>query len=128
MDLGISGRTALVLGASRGIGRGIAIALAREGVRVAVASRSRERLTEAVAAIEGDAVSFEADTSDLDRLTALPGEVESALGPVDILVANTGGPPLGGALDNPRDEWEQAYRSLVLAPRTLIEAALPGHA
>lgn len=126
MDLGISGRTALVLGASRGIGRAIAVALAREGVRVAVASRSRERLADAVAAIEGEATPFEADTSDLDRLAALPGEVESTLGPVDILVPNTGGPPPGGALDNPRDEWEQAYRSLVLAPRTLVEAALPG--
>ena len=126
MDLGIFGRTALVLGASRGIGRGIAVALAREGVRVALASRSRERLEETVAEIEGKAVSFEADTSDLDRLAALPGEVESELGPVDILVTNTGGPPLGGALDNPRDEWELAYRSLVLAPRTLVEAALPG--
>jgi 3-oxoacyl-[acyl-carrier protein] reductase len=126
VDLGISGRTALVLGASRGIGRGIAVALAREGVRVALASRSRERLEETVAEIEGKAVSFEADTSDLDRLAALPGEVESELGPVDILVTNTGGPPLGGALDNPRDEWELAYRSLVLAPRTLVEAALPG--
>ncbi|MGH2964674.1 MAG: SDR family oxidoreductase [Solirubrobacterales bacterium] len=126
MDLGISGRTALVLGASRGIGRGIAAALAREGVRVALASRSRERLEKTVAEIEGKAVSFEADTSDLDRLAALPGEVESELGPVDILVTNTGGPPLGGALDNPRDEWELAYRSLVLAPRTLVEAALPG--
>jgi 3-oxoacyl-[acyl-carrier protein] reductase len=126
VDLGISGRTALVLGASRGIGRGIAVALAREGVGVALASRSRERLEETVAEIEGKAVSFEADTSDLDRLAALTGEVESELGPVDILVTNTGGPPLGGALDNPRDEWELAYRSLVLAPRTLVEAALPG--
>jgi 3-oxoacyl-[acyl-carrier protein] reductase len=125
VDLGISGRTALVLGASRGIGRAIAVALAREGVRVAVASRSQERLADAVAAIEGEAVSFEADTSDLNRLAALPGEVESTLGPVDILIPNTGGPPPGGALDNPRDEWERAYRSLVLAPRTLVEAALP---
>jgi 3-oxoacyl-[acyl-carrier protein] reductase len=114
------------MGASRGIGRGIAASLAREGVRVALASRSRERLADAVTAIEGETVLFEADTSDLDRLAALPGEVESTLGPVDILVTNTGGPPLGGALDNPRDEWELAYRSLVLAPRTLVEAALPG--
>jgi 3-oxoacyl-[acyl-carrier protein] reductase len=126
VDLGISGRTALVLGASRGIGRGIAAALAREGVRTALASRSRERLEEAAAGIEGEVVSFEADTSDLDRLAELPGEVEATLGPVDILVTNTGGPPLGGALDNPRGEWELAYRSLVLAPRTLVAAALPG--
>ncbi len=115
-----------MIGASRGIGRGIAAALAGEGGRVAIASRSRERLDQAAAEIRGEVVAFEADTSDLDRMAALPGEVESALGPVEILVANTGGPPLGGALDNPREEWEEAYRSLVLAPRTLVEAVLPG--
>src|SRR4051794_24907359 len=126
MDLGIGGRTALVLGASRGIGRGIAAALAREGARVGMASRSRERVAEAADEIEGEAVAFEADTEDLERLASLPGEVEGELGPVDILVTNTGGPPLGGALDNPMEEWERAYRSLVLAPRVLAEAAMPG--
>jgi 3-oxoacyl-[acyl-carrier protein] reductase len=125
VDLGISGRTALVLGASRGIGRGIAAAMAREGAKVALASRSRERLEEAAAEIDGETAVFEADASDLDRVTELPGEVASALGPVEMLVTNTGGPPPGGALDNPREEWEQAYRSLVLGPRVLVEAALP---
>jgi 3-oxoacyl-[acyl-carrier protein] reductase len=125
MDLGISGRTALVMGASRGIGRGIAAALAREGARIALCSRSRERLAEAAAEIGGETAVLQADASDLDRLVELPGEAAEALGPLEILVTNTGGPPLGGALDNPRDEWEEAYRSLVLAPRILAEAALP---
>jgi 3-oxoacyl-[acyl-carrier protein] reductase len=48
------------------------------------------------------------------------------LGAVEILAANTGGPPLGGALDHGREEWDAAYRSLVLAPKVLIEAVLPG--
>jgi 3-oxoacyl-[acyl-carrier protein] reductase len=126
MDLGISGKTALVMGASRGIGRGIAAALAAEGVRVAMASRSRERVQRAAAGIEGQTAPFEADSGDLERLAALPGEIAAALGPVDILVTNTGGPPPGGALDNPVEDWEAAYRSLVLAPRILIEAVLPG--
>jgi 3-oxoacyl-[acyl-carrier protein] reductase len=126
MELGIEGRTALVTGASQGIGRGCAAALAREGARVALASRSRERLDEAAAGIDGETVVFEADSEDLDRLAALPGEVADALGPVDILVANTGGPPFGGALDHGIDAWEAAYRSLVLAPRVLIEAVVPG--
>jgi 3-oxoacyl-[acyl-carrier protein] reductase len=126
MDLGIAGRTALVMAASSGIGRGIAGALAREGARVAIASRSRERLGGAAREIEGEVVPFVADTADLERLARLPGEVEARLGLVEILVANTGGPPLGGALDNSLDEWEEAYRSLVLAPRVLIEAVLPG--
>ena len=126
MDLGIDGRVALVLGASRGIGRGIATALAREGARVAIASRSAGDLERAASEIEGETRPFEADTDDLERLTALPGDVEDALGPVEILVTNTGGPPPGGALDHGADEWEAAYRSLVLAPRFLVEAVAPG--
>ncbi len=126
MDLGLKGRTALVMAASKGIGRGVAIALAREGARVAIASRSEDELREAAAAIEGEVRPFAADTDDLERLKALTAEVAEALGPIEILVTNTGGPPPGGALDNPRQEWEAAYRSLVLAPRTLIESVLPG--
>jgi 3-oxoacyl-[acyl-carrier protein] reductase len=126
MDLDISGRTALVMGASRGLGRAVAAALAREGARVAMASRSREALEQAAAEIEGETVVMEADAADLDRLADLASEVEQALGPIEILVTNTGGPPFGGALDNELNEWEQAYKSLVLAPRVLIEAVLPG--
>jgi 3-oxoacyl-[acyl-carrier protein] reductase len=114
------------MAASRGIGRGIAGALAREGARVAISSRSEEALRAAAGEIDADVHSFEADTEDLDRLRRLPGEVAEALGPVEILVANTGGPPGGGALENSLEEWETAFRSLVLAPRVLIEEVLPG--
>jgi 3-oxoacyl-[acyl-carrier protein] reductase len=126
MDLGLDGRTALVMGASRGIGRGIAAALAREGARVAIASRSQEKLDGAAAAIDGEVTPFVADSSDLERLSALADEVATGLGPIEILIANTGGPPFGGALDQGIDEWERAYRSLVLAPVTLAEAVVPG--
>jgi 3-oxoacyl-[acyl-carrier protein] reductase len=124
MELGLEGRVALVMGASRGIGRGIAAVLAREGARVAIASRSAEAIEEA--AREIGATGFVADASDAERMASLPGEVVSALGPVEILVANTGGPPLGGALDHDLEEWERAYRSLVLAPRVLADAVIPG--
>lgn len=126
MDLRIEGKTALVMGASKGIGLGIAAALAGEGVRVAMASRSRERVEAAAKEIEGDTTAFEADTDDLDWLAALPDEVASRVGPVEILITNTGGPPLGGALDHEREVWEEAYRSLVLAPLVLADAVLPG--
>jgi len=126
MDLRIEGKTALVMGASKGIGLAIAAALAGEGVRVAMASRSRERVEAAAKEIEGDTTAFEADTDELDRLAALPDEVVSRVGPVEILITNTGGPPLGGALDHEREVWEKAYRSLVLAPLVLADAVLPG--
>ena len=126
MDLGLEGKVALVMGASKGIGCGIAAALAREGAQVALASRSQERLDAAVAEIGERATAFVADTTDLDRLARLPLEVAEALGSVDILVTNTGGPPPCGALDHGFEEWEQAYRSLVLAPRVLAGAVVPG--
>lgn len=125
MDLGLGGRVALVMGGSAGIGRGVAAALAREGARVAIASRSEERLEAAAAEIEGEVATFVADTVDSERLARLPLEVVEAIGPVDILVANSGGPPLGGALDHGAEEWEDAYRSLVLAPRILAGAVVP---
>jgi 3-oxoacyl-[acyl-carrier protein] reductase len=126
MDLGLDGRVALVMGASRGLGRGIAAALVREGARVAIASRSLERLEEAAAEIGEAAMPFVADASDPEQLAALPDAVAAALGRVEVLVLNTGGPPLGGALDHELEDWERAYRSLVLAPRVLAGAVVPG--
>jgi 3-oxoacyl-[acyl-carrier protein] reductase len=126
MDLGIKGRTALVLGASRGIGHGIAAALAREGAKVAIASRTPEALVKAAAEIDGEVRAFGAETGNLEHLAGVPAEVEKELGPIEILVTNTGGPAPGGALANDVAEWQAAYTSLVLAPRVLVEAVLPG--
>ena len=125
MELGIEGRVALVLGASKGLGRAVATELAAEGAKVAIASRSRESL-ETVAASIG-ATAFEHDTADLDHAPALIDAVAASLGPVEILVTNTGGPPpRADPLSHPREEWELAYRTLVLAPLALINAAVPG--
>ena len=126
MDLGIEGRVALVMGASKGLGRGVATALAAEGAHVAIASRSRERLDAVVEEIDGNVTPFVADAGDLDGLNQLVADVEADLGPIDILVTNTGGPPKGGPLDNSIEEWEAAYRSLVLGVRVLVEGVLPG--
>jgi 3-oxoacyl-[acyl-carrier protein] reductase len=114
------------MGASRGLGFATAAALAREGARVALVSRSEERLAKAAEEMGGETATFAADARDLDRMAALPAEVEEVLGPVEILVTNTGGPPPGGALDHGLDEWRNAYESLVLAPRVLIESCLDG--
>jgi 3-oxoacyl-[acyl-carrier protein] reductase len=125
MDLGLNGRVALVTGASRGIGFGIAEALATEGARVAISSRSRERIEPAAERIA--ARPFEHDSANLNGAAELVVRVEQALGPIDVLVTNTGGPPGGpDALGFTRDQWLAAYRDLVLAPMALIERALPG--
>jgi 3-oxoacyl-[acyl-carrier protein] reductase len=125
MDLGIDGRVALVTGASSGIGRAIAAELAREGARVAISSRSREKIDATAAEI--GATGFVLDSADLDAIDGTVADVERQLGPVDILVCNTGGPPAGAdPLGFSREQWEAAYRTLVLAQITLIERVLPG--
>ena len=125
MDLGIAGKVALVTGASKGIGFAVAQALAAEGARVAVSSRDRGRIDAAAARI--GATGLVHDSGDLDGAAAVVERVEAALGPVDVLVTNTGGPPANpDALAFSRAQWEDAYRNLVLAPMALVTAVLPG--
>jgi 3-oxoacyl-[acyl-carrier protein] reductase len=125
MDLGLHGRVALVTGASKGIGRGIAAALAAEGAKVAITSRSRERIEAAAKAIGARPYVFDAE--DLDAIPALIDAVESDLGPIDIYVANTGGPPVGSdPLGFTREQWESAHRTLVLSPMEVVARVLPG--
>src|SRR5919198_6654301 len=125
MDLGIDGRVALVTGASQGIGRAIAEELVREGARVAISSRSREKIDATAAEI--GATGFVLDSADLDAIDPVMAEVEQGLGPIEILVCNTGGPPGDpDPLGFTREQWEDAYRTLVLAPMALIERVIPG--
>jgi 3-oxoacyl-[acyl-carrier protein] reductase len=123
MDLGLQGRVALVTAASSGIGFGIARALAAEGASVAVSSRSRERIEEAAGKIGARPYVF--DSMDLEAAPGLIDAVEADLGPLAVLVTNTGGPPGGEPLDFTRDQWQDAYRELVLSPMALIEHAVP---
>jgi 3-oxoacyl-[acyl-carrier protein] reductase len=125
MDLGLTGRVALVTGGSKGIGRAIAAALVAEGASVAVASRSQERIA-AAARETGGARGYVFDSEDLDTVPALIDAVTADLGPIDIYVANTGGPPGGpDPLAFSREQWEAAHRTLVLSPMAFLERLLP---
>ena len=90
MNIDLSGRTALVTGSTRGIGRAIAETLAGAGARVAVVGRDAERAAEVAAAISRDAAGVACDVADVASVTALVESVEKAFGQVDILVNNAG--------------------------------------
>ena len=129
MDLGITGRTALVLGASGGLGSAIAVRLAEEGVNVAAAGRSADRLADTVKRVEAagvKALPLIWDLGDLDRVDGHLSDVENALGPVDILVNNTGGPPPTAAAGQDATTWRTSFEQMVLAVIVLTDRVLPG--
>jgi 3-oxoacyl-[acyl-carrier protein] reductase len=125
MDFGLSGKVALVTGASKGLGYGIATELAREGATVAISSRSQQRI--AVAADAIGARGFVHDTADAAAAADFIANVEQDLGPIDILVTNSGGPPASeDALSFGLDDWRAAYELLLLGAIALVRAAVPG--
>jgi 3-oxoacyl-[acyl-carrier protein] reductase len=126
MDLGIEGRVALVGGASQGIGRAVAESLIAEGARVVITARDEEK-TAGVASEIGAAAGYGWDTGDIGAAPALITRVTDNVGPVDILVTNTGGPPGGpDPLAFTDEQWEQAHRTLLLGPIALLRLVLPG--
>ena len=124
MDLGLRDRVALVTGGSKGIGRGVAAGLVAEGARVAIASRSPERI--AATASEIGARGYAFDSGDLDAIPALLDAVERDLGPVDVYIANTGGPPAGDPLEFTREQWQAAQATLLVSPMEILQRLLPG--
>ena len=129
MDFGIAGKTALVLGASGGLGRAIALALAAEGVRVAVAARGQAGLDETAARIRatgGEAFTVVWDVADRGVIAANVAAVEQALGPIDILVNNTGGPPPTTAAGQDPALWLEKFNAMVLSVIAITDAVLPG--
>jgi 3-oxoacyl-[acyl-carrier protein] reductase len=128
MDLGLRGRRALVTGASRGLGAGIAAALAAEGCDLVLAARSADRLTllgRQLADAHGVRVeSTMVDFGDIVSVEAL-AEAARRSGAVDILVANTGGPPPTGALGVAAATWQAQFQSMVLGVIRLVDLLVP---
>ncbi len=134
MDLGIAGKWALVCGASKGLGRGCALALVREGVHVVIVARGREALERTAAeltALGGPSVQVLAVAEDITTAAgraavfAVPGGPGTAF---DIVVTNAGGPPPGDFREWDREAWIKAVDANMLTPIELIKATVDGMA
>jgi len=130
VDLGLKGRVALVTGASAGIGKAIASALAVEGTRLAIASRSLEKLKAAAAEIMAtssvEPLPIRCDVTSEKQIETMVREVELKLGQIDILVCNAGGPPSGNFESFSADQWDGAYQLNLKSTVDLCRAVVPG--
>jgi 3-oxoacyl-[acyl-carrier protein] reductase len=128
MDLGLTGRTAIVAAASKGLGRAIAEELAGEGVAVTICARGRDPLDEACARIRaggGRAHAVVADVGVSDDVARVVAEAQHAFGPVDILVTNSGGPPAGRFDTLTPEAWDRARRVLLSSAVDFARGVLP---
>jgi len=128
MDLGLQGKTALVLAGGGGLGRAIARALASEGANVAVAGVRAESIAAtqaALASMAGKSISLLWDLADLSQIDGHVTKVERELGPVDILVNNTGGPPPTPASGQDPAVWSKQFQSMVLSVIATTDRVLP---
>jgi 3-oxoacyl-[acyl-carrier protein] reductase len=123
VDLGLSGRTALVCGASSGLGLASAEALAEEGANVVLFARRADQLEEHAARLDGTAVVGDVrEDADLERAVSTAVD---RYGGLDVLVWNSGGPPPGAALDADEKSLESAYGLLLRPAVTLVRLCLP---
>lgn len=126
MDLGLAGRRAAVAAASSGLGFACAQALVAEGVQVAICGRTESRLAEAAGCLGSGAFPLVADVSDVDGARRFVAEARSALGGLDILVTNAGGPPPGNFANTPLEEYPKALALNLLSVVAMCHEAIPG--
>jgi 3-oxoacyl-[acyl-carrier protein] reductase len=129
MDFGIKGKTALVTGASSGLGAAVALALAREGTKLALGARDLERLEDVAQRARelgaADARAFRVDLNDPSSIAAMLEGVRGAFGDVEIAVLNGGGPKPGRFTETTVEDWDAAYRLLLRSMLVLLEALVP---
>lgn len=125
MDLGIEGKAALVTGASRGLGFGVAHGLAEEGCRVAVCARDPEVLERAAAELPGEILALPADVTHPEAPATLVSATVERFGRLDVLVANAGGPPPTRALDVEDEVLTDALNANLMTSIRLVREAVP---
>ncbi len=129
MDLGIQGRWAIVCAASQGLGKGCALALAREGVNLVINARGAETLEQTAAELRSQAPGIEVRTVVGDvSLPVVRQQLLASCEPVDILINNAGGPPPGDFRHWDREDWLKALDTNMLTPIELIKAVVDGMA
>ncbi|HEY5977816.1 MAG TPA: SDR family oxidoreductase [Solirubrobacterales bacterium] len=131
MDLGLAGRSCVVTGASRGIGRETARLLGAEGADVLLVGRDEERLqaaTDEAAAAGGRAAQLALDVTAPDAAERMLAAAEAEFGSLDVLVNNAGVASWRDLDDVPDEDWRAAYELNVIAPMKLMKAAIPGMA
>lgn len=124
----ISGKTAIITGAGRGIGRATAIALAKEGVNVGLVGLTRsnlEKVAEELGSYQVKVAVATADVADLDSITAAVEEIRGELGAIDILINNAGTAKFGGFLDLSPEEWENIIKVNLMGVYNTTRAVLP---
>lgn len=130
MDLGIKNKVALVLASSKGLGKAVAIELAREGARVIICGTDAKALAATEADIQtispGNVVSFVCDITEENQRKRLVEQSVNAFGEIEILVTNTGGPAAGGFEQFNLDDWKNLYNLLFLSAVDIIKHVLPG--
>lgn len=128
MDLGLKNRTALVLGGGGGLGSAIAVAFAREGAKVAVADVNPTALEATLAKIReagAEGLAIQWDLADLSVIDANIRSIADRLGPVSVLVNNTGGPPPTPASGQEASLWMSSFQSMVLSVIAITDRVLP---
>jgi 3-oxoacyl-[acyl-carrier protein] reductase len=129
MELGLKGKRAIVMAASRGLGYASALGLAREGCKLIVCSRDQSRIEAAAATIKketgAEVKALVADVSSASEAKRLVDAAVSAYGGLEIVVHNAGGPPAGETLQMTEEQWQKAFEQNLLSFTRIVSAAVP---
>ncbi len=129
MDLGLKNKVALVLASSKGLGKSVALDLAKEGAKVVICSRNTTELEQAKQDIErqtsSSVLAITCDLLDTNQRADLVKQVEEQLGTIDLLVTNIGGPKAGGFESHDAEDWKHLFNAIFLSVVDIITLVIP---